>query len=99
MNYEEISYVPPRKPDQCRPIRPSPITHADRTRPVHDRLVGLDISDLERRQSRVFDSLLPAVDITVDRDNIVDDVLTLYRSKPDIIHHRLNVTFEGEEAA
>ncbi|XP_052231899.1 uncharacterized protein LOC127845185 [Dreissena polymorpha] len=58
-----------------------------------------DISDLERRQSRVFDSLLPAVDITVDRDNIVDDVLTLYRSKPDIIHHRLNVTFEGEEAA
>ncbi|KAH3734741.1 hypothetical protein DPMN_041186 [Dreissena polymorpha] len=35
-----------RKPDQCRPTRPPPTTHADRTRPVPDRLVGLDRFDL-----------------------------------------------------
>ncbi|KAH3838135.1 hypothetical protein DPMN_111541 [Dreissena polymorpha] len=35
-----------RKPDLCRPTRPPPITHADRTRPVPDRLVGLDRVDL-----------------------------------------------------
>ncbi|KAH3739587.1 hypothetical protein DPMN_046241 [Dreissena polymorpha] len=32
-----------RKPDQCRP---PPTTHADRTRPMHDRLVGLGRVDL-----------------------------------------------------
>ncbi|KAH3749208.1 hypothetical protein DPMN_183701 [Dreissena polymorpha] len=35
-----------RKPDQCRPTRPPPTTHADRTRPLPDRLVGLDRVDL-----------------------------------------------------
>ncbi|KAH3833816.1 hypothetical protein DPMN_107132 [Dreissena polymorpha] len=35
-----------RKPNQCRPTRPPPTTHADRTRPVPDRLVGLDRVDL-----------------------------------------------------
>ncbi|KAH3704841.1 hypothetical protein DPMN_079902 [Dreissena polymorpha] len=35
-----------RKPDQCQPTRPPPTTHADRTRPVPDRLVGLERVDL-----------------------------------------------------
>ncbi|KAH3696621.1 hypothetical protein DPMN_084097 [Dreissena polymorpha] len=35
-----------RKPDQCRPTLPPPTTHADRTRPVPDRLIGLDRVDL-----------------------------------------------------
>ncbi|KAH3715150.1 hypothetical protein DPMN_057856 [Dreissena polymorpha] len=42
----DMSKISGRKPDQCRPTRPPPVTHADRTRPVPDRLVGLDLVDL-----------------------------------------------------
>ncbi|KAH3711476.1 hypothetical protein DPMN_071145 [Dreissena polymorpha] len=41
-----MSKISGRKPDQCRPTRPPPITNADRTRLVPDRLVGLDRVDL-----------------------------------------------------
>ncbi|KAH3834265.1 hypothetical protein DPMN_107585 [Dreissena polymorpha] len=41
-----MSKISGRKPDQCRPTRPPSTTHADRTRPVPDRLVGLDRVDL-----------------------------------------------------
>ncbi|KAH3822661.1 hypothetical protein DPMN_124451 [Dreissena polymorpha] len=34
------------KPVQCRPTRPPPTTHADRTRPAQNRLVWLDRVDL-----------------------------------------------------
>ncbi|KAH3846655.1 hypothetical protein DPMN_088957 [Dreissena polymorpha] len=47
-NQEVIVYgrVAVRKPDQCPPTRLPSTTHADRTRPVPNRLVGLDRVDL-----------------------------------------------------
>lgn len=57
------------------------------------------MADLERRRVTVLEGLLPSADIKISRENIIDDVFSVYRDQPDIIHHRLNVSFEGEENA
>ncbi|CAG2239552.1 unnamed protein product [Mytilus edulis] len=58
-----------------------------------------DIADLEERRKRVQSALLPSKKITVKRENIVEDLMDQYRLHPDTVHHRLEVVFEGEEAA
>ncbi|XP_063437443.1 uncharacterized protein LOC134718705 [Mytilus trossulus] len=58
-----------------------------------------DIADLEERRKRVQSALLPSKKVTVKRENIVEDLMDQYRLHPDTVHHRLEVVFEGEEAA
>ncbi|XP_063404554.1 uncharacterized protein LOC134688018 [Mytilus trossulus] len=58
-----------------------------------------DLTDLETRRDRIREGLLPAINVTIRREDIIQDVLTTYREHPDIIHHHINCTFVGEENA
>jgi len=58
-----------------------------------------DVNELHDRRRNLLMSMLPTRQIVVRRENLVDDVIDFYRVKPDTIHHRLQVTFEGEELA
>ncbi|XP_076079240.1 uncharacterized protein LOC143049518 [Mytilus galloprovincialis] len=58
-----------------------------------------DLTDLETRRDRIQEGLLPAINVTIRREDIIEDVLTTYREHPDIIHHHINCTFVGEENA
>lgn len=59
----------------------------------------LDITELNKRRVNIYEHLLPAKSIKVRRTHLVQDVLDTYRLDKSLVHHHLQVTFEGEEKA